>query len=222
VEYIVMQVEPIADRDRQHRPGMAAESQRHQLADVWVVRATDLGKNDEQLHCRSHLGHLLNPADTVLGFDVRNANVNEPNFEKMKTERIPDVVLVKKVYADSNKRARKRKWTLKRLDGDTAAEDGESVIRDYNDFLEDLEEDPAYRQNVNIYKGTGGACMPVDTDETDDEDFPRVSLAEMLDDLSTSVDATGGEGAEKNESRGGAGLFADIVWKCNVGELQTL
>jgi len=27
------------------------------------------------------------------------------------------------------------------------------VVRDYNDFLEDLEEDAAYRQNVNIYKG---------------------------------------------------------------------
>jgi len=27
------------------------------------------------------------------------------------------------------------------------------VCRDYNDFLEDLEEDPSYRQNINIYKG---------------------------------------------------------------------
>jgi len=27
------------------------------------------------------------------------------------------------------------------------------VYRDYNDFLEDLEEDPSYRQNINIYKG---------------------------------------------------------------------
>jgi len=27
------------------------------------------------------------------------------------------------------------------------------VCSDYNDFLEDLEEDPLYRQNINIYKG---------------------------------------------------------------------
>lgn len=27
------------------------------------------------------------------------------------------------------------------------------IIRDYDDFLEDLEEDKMYRQNVNIYKG---------------------------------------------------------------------
>jgi len=27
------------------------------------------------------------------------------------------------------------------------------VYRDYNDFLEDIEEDPSYRQNINIFKG---------------------------------------------------------------------
>lgn len=26
-------------------------------------------------------------------------------------------------------------------------------FRDYNDFLEDIEEDPAFRQNINVYKG---------------------------------------------------------------------
>lgn len=27
------------------------------------------------------------------------------------------------------------------------------ILRDYTDFLEDLEEDPVLRQNVNVYKG---------------------------------------------------------------------
>ena len=27
------------------------------------------------------------------------------------------------------------------------------IFREYDDFLEDLEEDKMYRQNVNIYKG---------------------------------------------------------------------
>ena len=39
----------------------------------------------------------------------------------------------------------------------------------------------------------------VDTDDTDDEGAPRVSLAEMLDDLHISVDATGEEGADMIE-----------------------
>ena len=39
----------------------------HVLADVWVARMQDLGTNDCQYHCRTHLGHLLKTGDTVLG-----------------------------------------------------------------------------------------------------------------------------------------------------------
>lgn len=37
--------------------------------------------------------------------------------------------------------------------------------------------------------------LPVDTDDTDDEGVPQISLAEMLDDLHIGDDATGEEGA---------------------------
>ena len=33
------------------------------------------------------------------------------------------------------------------------------IYSDYTDFLEDLEEDPTIRQNVNIYKGTKHSNM---------------------------------------------------------------
>lgn len=39
----------------------------HVLADVWVARMQDLGTNDCQYHCRTHLGHLLKTGDAVLG-----------------------------------------------------------------------------------------------------------------------------------------------------------
>ena len=39
-------------------------------------------------------------------------------------------------------------------------------------------------------------CIAVDTDDTDDEGAPQISLQEMLDDLHISGDATGEEGAE--------------------------
>ncbi|XP_026745066.1 60S ribosomal export protein NMD3-like [Trichoplusia ni] len=55
-----------------------------------------------------------------------------------------------------------------------------STNEDYNDFLDDLEEDPAFRQNVNIFKDE--QKIPVDTDEIDPS-LPRITLAEMLDDL---------------------------------------
>ena len=52
------------------------------------------------------------------------------------------------------KRHKKRTWKLNRLNVD---KDGASVTssqdKDYLDFLEDLEEDPKARENVNIFKG---------------------------------------------------------------------
>lgn len=92
--------------------------------------------------------------------------------------------------------------------------------RQYQDFLEDLEEDEALRKNVNIFRGEDAILLsvhphayylytcahlhsyalpdaskiPVESD-TDDEGVPRISLAEMMDDLSLN-DATGGEGAD--------------------------
>ena len=39
----------------------------HALADVWVVKEREIGNADQQVHCRTHLGHLLTPGDVVLG-----------------------------------------------------------------------------------------------------------------------------------------------------------
>lgn len=54
--------------------------------------------------------------------------------------------------------------------------------RDYHEFLDDLEEDPDLRQNVNIFKDNTKQ-IPVDSGEDTDENVPRITLAEMLDDL---------------------------------------
>ena len=37
------------------------------LADVWVVPLSELGSSDRQIHCRTHLGHLIKTGDTVWG-----------------------------------------------------------------------------------------------------------------------------------------------------------
>lgn len=100
----------------------------------------------------------------------------------MSSDVVPDVVLVKKVFGDSKLRQKKRKWKLKHLAVGDGGTDSESVERDYDDFLNDLEEDPALRQNVNVYREA--SKMAVDTDETDDDEgIPRITLAEMLDDM---------------------------------------
>ncbi|VDI14121.1 nonsense-mediated mRNA decay protein 3 [Mytilus galloprovincialis] len=102
-------------------------------------------------------------------------------------------MLVKKIFGNKNSRNKKRKWKLKHLHDDLHA-DTSSNERDYTDFLEDLEEDEAFRKNVDIYKDADK--LAVDADDTDDEECPQISLQEMLDDLHISTDATGDDGAD--------------------------
>jgi nonsense-mediated mRNA decay protein 3 len=56
------------------------------------------------------------------------------------------------------------------------------IFRDYNAFLDDLEEDPAYRQQVNIYLDKSKR-IPVDINDQEDPNEPKITLEEMLDDL---------------------------------------
>jgi len=148
------------------------------------VKSDELGITDATIHTRSHLGRILHPGDTVLGFNVVNCNTNNSYFEKMNKDQIPDVIITKKVYADKNTRRKRRKWKLRHMaeiEDDDAKTVNTTDDRDYEDFLEDLEEDPDIRERINIYKKQ---VEEVATDtEGEDEEIPRVSLAEMLDDL---------------------------------------
>ena len=69
---------------------------------------------DKQYFCHTHLGHLLNPGDLVLGFDLANCNLNDEHVNKMKSDRVLDVVLIKKSY-DHTKRQCLRNWKRKEL-----------------------------------------------------------------------------------------------------------
>lgn len=150
-----------------------------------------MSSGGQQYHVKTHLGHLLNIGDSALGFDFANANINDENLDAIKEENLPDVVLVKKLYGDRMKRHKKRTWRLNRLNVD---KDNASVTssqdKDYLDFLEDLEEDPKVRENVNIYKDKK-KMMAVEASDTDNEELPQISLQEMLDDLNLNDDPMG-------------------------------
>ncbi|GAB5576696.1 60S ribosomal export protein NMD3 isoform X1 [Prionailurus iriomotensis] len=184
-EFIVMECSIVRDLKRSAGAGMI--SKKHMLGEVWVQKTSEMN-TDKQYFCRTHLGHLLNPGDLVLGFDLANCNLNDEHVNKMNSDRVPDVVLIKKNY-DRTKRQRRRNWKLKELARERENMDTDDE-RQYQDFLEDLEEDEAIRKNVNIYRDS---TIPVESD-TDDEGAPRISLAEMLEDLHISQDATGEEG----------------------------
>jgi len=63
-------------------------------------------------------------------------------------------VLVKKSYGDKKKRNKLRNWRLQAIDREMEVGQGESTYeRDYDEFLEDLEEDKEYRKQIDIYHG---------------------------------------------------------------------
>jgi nonsense-mediated mRNA decay protein 3 len=107
-------------------------------------------------------------------------------------------------------RIQRRKWKLKRMQ----VENEEGLIRvkdtvkdeqDFNDFQDDLEEDPDLRREVNLYKDPDRIRAANadgeeneenkmnDSDEEDSEsdsdDVPEVPLAELLDGLHINEDS---------------------------------
>ncbi len=61
-------------------------------------------------------------------------------------------ILVKKSYGDKQKRHKLRNWTLQHLNKEVEGVQSQtSYNRDYTEFLENLEEDQNFRENVNIY-----------------------------------------------------------------------
>lgn len=180
VEYTVMDVEPL--EQRHSFPGQGPISQRHVVADCWLIRTSELGLTNDTIHTRTHLGHLLHPGDTVLGYNLQDANVNNDEFDKLKSENVPDVIIVKKCFASKSKRCNNRNWKLKRLMEENASV-GTGTENDFNDFLEDLEEDEELRKNVNIFRDKRKQVATDAAAAAEEEGMPRITLEEMLDDL---------------------------------------
>ena len=168
VEFLVLDIEPLGTVA--HGPHgqvmhkfMAADAQ------VSPLHANTFGESDAVFYVRTHLGHILQPGDTVMGYYLATSNFNSAIYDAVPEERRPDVVLVKKSYPERKRRS-KRNWKLmsiaKEADDPTASEhytgrgalgrrgglDSQRVEQDYELFLRDLEEDDEMRANVNLYK----------------------------------------------------------------------
>lgn len=185
-EFIVMDIEPIG-----------AQKGKWLLAEATVARAQDLGSNDKAYYTRTHLGNVLHPGDSVMGYMLTGTNFNSPQFDAIEesnsySSQIPDVLLVKKFYA-RKKKSKARNWRLKRMtkdEGDLLPKkaDQEKMDRDYEMFLRDVEEDTELRQTMALYKAQqqakkdAEAMSVVETDDGEDE-TPQINMDELLDEF---------------------------------------
>eukprot|EP01100_Stratorugosa_tubuloviscum_P005270 TRINITY_DN2372_c1_g1_i1.p1 TRINITY_DN2372_c1_g1~~TRINITY_DN2372_c1_g1_i1.p1 ORF type:complete len:557 (-),score=259.99 TRINITY_DN2372_c1_g1_i1:390-2018(-) len=166
------------------------------MAEATVARECDFGSNDSQFIIRTHLGNILKPGDSALGYDVMNINLSDTaitNLSRRKRD-LPDVVLVKKTYPIQRAKAKPRFWKLKTLAKEEADNkrktDFEKQNQDYEAFLRDIEEDPEIRTNINLYKTLDARqILKQKQDKMDDEEedaIPEPTLEELLEDLSIS------------------------------------
>ncbi len=112
IKYIVLSVEPIVSEQRpsarMRKKHNSSTNSSHsgsvrinsKLAECVIARDKDFGVRDTQFTCITHLGPLLQPGDTVLGYDLSNTNLNldkdtEKSFKSVTC--VPDVILVRKV-----------------------------------------------------------------------------------------------------------------------------
>ena len=183
---------------------MGPQKGRFLLAEATVARSSDLGVNDITYFTRTHLGGVLHPGDSVMGYHLTGTNFNNPQFEALEesnshSSTIPDVVLVKKSYA-RKKKSKARSWRLKRMNKDEGEmlpkkQDQERMERDFEMFLRDVEEDTELRSTVALYKaqqekrekdrmeGLETASV-AETDEAEDgEEVPKIDMNELLDDF---------------------------------------
>lgn len=191
-----MDIDVILEKDRKTYPGQGQVSFKHALCDIWVVRASELGINDNPIHTRSHLGHLLKVGDSVMGYNTGEANINDPEFEKLTPEQVPDVILVRKHY-DRQTRLSQRLWKIKHL---AAEATDERSKHDYHEFLDDLEDHEDLRGQINIYRDSNKTA-PIDL-QAGNSDVPQITLEEMMEDMTLEcADDEMGEdaGAEEPE-----------------------
>ncbi|KAM3341450.1 60S ribosomal export protein NMD3 [Capsicum galapagoense] len=186
VEYIVLDIEAVSSE-------VNIGGSKYALADAQVARISDFGKNDTIFNVRTHLGHLLNPGDYALGYDLYAANSNDSELDKYKGFVLPDVILVKKSYEEKwqKKRGKPRSWKLKSLNMEIDDNTGkgrdheEKMNSEYEQFLRDLEENPDLRFNISLYRNKEYQPSEM-ASVTDGDDAPSVPLEELLADLDLS------------------------------------
>jgi nonsense-mediated mRNA decay protein 3 len=166
VEFIVIDIEKMDSARKEEEAGVTdmrafnkqklALNSKMCLAVCTVARSSDMGKNDVTFEVHTHLGHMLQAGDSVLGYDLTKANFNDEIQMSKKFGQRPQVILVRKSYPKRN-RAGRRAFALKQLpkeESDVPLKkiDQQRAEADMEEFMNDIEEDPELQGKVNLYK----------------------------------------------------------------------
>ncbi|KAL9653875.1 hypothetical protein ABK040_012935 [Willaertia magna] len=163
-----------AENDNETTASVAVNG-KYMLCEVQVVRSDEM--DSDPIIVKSHLGRLLKPGDTVLGYDLHRLQFEEETIKEYKhsqMNKLPEVILVRKVY----KKRHERNWKLKTL----ASEKNFGVKGDFNanEAIDEQKEVVMKKKknkkesNEKIGIGTGGADkFDVKRREKDIEEFYR-------------------------------------------------
>lgn len=198
-EFIVLDIE---DMDTNMNDSRAALKQKFRQVKVQVARKADLGVNETTYWVNTHLGEVLTFNDSVLGYDLEWANNETIDNIKLKLHWLPEVILVKKIFPKYRRKrgTEKRSWNLKHLAKEYVEEEPDELAvqaakgkkekitkvkqnklferqaqdreKDYEIFLQDLEEDKEYRGHVHMYVDANKEAT------TDKKEVEQVKTAE--------------------------------------------
>lgn len=195
VEFMVLDIEPLG-------PTYG----KYVLAEAQVARMSDMSQNNNTYYIRTHLGAILHPGDTAMGYHLSVSNFNNEIYDNLKQSTLPDVILIKKSY-ERKKNSKRRDWRLRRMAKEEGGmlpkrQDQEKQERDYELFLRELEEDPEIRQTIDLFKSeasnrarlprpalmqgleeTSGAVEDVEEIESDDGSLPEIDIGELQDEF---------------------------------------
>jgi len=161
----------------------------------------------------THLAHQLKPGDTAAGYDLKFANLSEDVTVRLKSRDPPEVILVRKTFPHRKNRAKNRKFKLKQLKKnqmETESVNGGGTkskralknierkqFEDYEEFMNDIEEDPDMRAEINLYKRNVPKSKQdqkklaekkdIDSDEDSDDGFPEIDLQELIEDMGAGL-----------------------------------
>jgi nonsense-mediated mRNA decay protein 3 len=102
IPFVVLDVNPLESKsslsiisDTKPSIGMLAEAE--------VSRVSDFGCNDITYRVITHLGHILQPGDEALGYDLVHSILDEDLIASLPFE-CPDIVLIRKSFASKDKK----------------------------------------------------------------------------------------------------------------------